>query len=133
MDPAKSLTMTEALQDADLERLARMFVGLGQFAVISFRVAGSSLTVIQELRCPVGSVEPSTEAPRAPLRCRADVSGIPPVPLFGPVTLNTSEALREAKGGLVKSAPYLAAGIAPRTPTRFSRSSKICSPTRCAR
>ena len=51
-------------------------------------------------------------APRAPLRGRADVSGIPPVPLFGPVTLNTSEALREAKGGLVKSAPYLAAGIA---------------------
>ena len=40
------------------------------------------------------------------------MSGIPPVPLFGPVTLNTSEALREAKGGLVKSAPYLAAGIA---------------------
>src|SRR5262245_52486882 len=52
-------------------------------------------------------------APCAPLRGRADVSnGIPPVPLFGPVTLNTSEALREAKGGLVKSAPYLAAGIA---------------------
>lgn len=39
-------------------------------------------------------------------------NGLPPVPLFGPVTLNTSEALREAKGGLVKSAPYLAAGIA---------------------
>ena len=111
-DPAKSLRMTEALQDADLERLARMFVGLGQFAVISFRLAGSSLTVIQELRCPVGSVEPSAARHRAPLRGRADVSGIPPVPLFGPVTLNTSEALREAKGGLVKSAPYLAAGIA---------------------
>ena len=60
-DPAKSLRMTEALQDADLERLARMFVGLGQFAAISFRLAGSSLTVIQELRCPVGSVEPSAE------------------------------------------------------------------------
>ena len=39
-------------------------------------------------------------------------NGLPPVPLFGPVTLNTSEALREAKTGLVKSAPYLAAGIA---------------------
>ena len=51
--------MTDALQHADLERFARMFVGLGQFAVISFRLAGSSLTVIQELRCPVGSVEPS--------------------------------------------------------------------------
>ncbi len=60
-DPAKSLKMTAALQHADLERLARMFVGLGQFAVISFRLAGSSLTVIQELRCPVGSVEPSAE------------------------------------------------------------------------
>jgi hypothetical protein len=60
-DPAKSLTMTPALQDADLERLARMFVGLGQFAVVSFRLAGGSLTVVQELRCPVGSVEPSAE------------------------------------------------------------------------
>jgi len=60
-DPAKSLTMTAALQDADLERIARMFVGLGQFAVISFRLAGPSLTVIQELRCPVGGVEPSAE------------------------------------------------------------------------
>ena len=40
------------------------------------------------------------------------MSGLPPVPLFGPITLDTSEALREAKGGLVKSAPYLAAGIA---------------------
>jgi hypothetical protein len=61
-DPAKSLKMTEALQDADLERLARMFVGLGQFAAISFRLAGSSLTVIQELRCPVGGVEPSAQS-----------------------------------------------------------------------
>ena len=38
-----------------------MFVGLAQFAVISFRLVGPSLTVIQELRCPVGSVEPSPE------------------------------------------------------------------------
>ena len=60
-DPAKSLQMAAALQDADLERFARMFVGLGQFAAISFRLAGSSLTVIQELRCPVGSVEPSAD------------------------------------------------------------------------
>ncbi|MGE5691549.1 MAG: DUF6603 domain-containing protein [Pseudomonadota bacterium] len=36
----------------------------------------------------------------------------PPVPVFGPITFNTREALREAKGGLIKSAPYLAAGIA---------------------
>jgi hypothetical protein len=60
-DPAKSRQMIAALQDADLERFARMFVGLGQFAAISFRLTGSSLTVIQELRCPVGSVEPSAE------------------------------------------------------------------------
>jgi hypothetical protein len=57
-DPAKSLKMTEALQDADLERVARMFAGLPQLAVISFRLTGSSLTVFQELRCPVGSDEP---------------------------------------------------------------------------
>jgi hypothetical protein len=50
--------MTAALQDADLERFARMFVGLPQFAVVTFKLTGSSLTVLQELRCPVGSVEP---------------------------------------------------------------------------
>ena len=60
-DPAKSLTMTAALQDADLERIARMFAGLPQLAVISFELAGTSLTVRQELRCPVGSVEPATD------------------------------------------------------------------------
>jgi len=57
-DPAKSLTMAGALQAADLERFARMFVGLPQLAVVTFTLAGSSLTVTQELRCPVGSVEP---------------------------------------------------------------------------
>jgi hypothetical protein len=61
-DPAKSVRMTAALQDADLERFARMFVGLPQLAVLSFKLAGSSLTVIQELRCPVGSVEPGPPA-----------------------------------------------------------------------
>ena len=35
-DPSKSLTMAAALQDADLERLARMFVGLPQLAVVTF-------------------------------------------------------------------------------------------------
>jgi hypothetical protein len=57
-DPAKALKMTAALQDADLERFARMFVGLPQFAIVTFKLTGSSLTVLQELRCPVGSVEP---------------------------------------------------------------------------
>ena len=50
--------MTAALQDADLERFARVFVGLPQLAVVTFTVAGASLTVHHELRCPVGSVEP---------------------------------------------------------------------------
>ncbi len=57
-DPAKSLRMSAALQEADLERLARVFVGLPQLAVVSFEVAGPSLTVHHELRCPVGDVEP---------------------------------------------------------------------------
>ena len=43
--PTKSLRMTAALQEADLERFARMFVGLPQLAVISFTLAGASLTV----------------------------------------------------------------------------------------
>ena len=34
-----------------------MFVGLPQLAVVTFRLAGSSLTVTQELHCPVGSTE----------------------------------------------------------------------------
>lgn len=61
-DPAKSLNMTAALQAADLERFARVFVGLPQLAVVTFTVAGSSVTVHHELRCPVGSVEPGPAA-----------------------------------------------------------------------
>jgi hypothetical protein len=57
-DPAKSLRMTAALQEADLERFARVFVGLPQLAVVTFTIAGASVTVHHELRCPVGSVEP---------------------------------------------------------------------------
>jgi hypothetical protein len=57
-DPAKSLKMTGALQAADFGRFARMFSGLPQLAVLTFELAGSSVTVTQELRCPVGSVEP---------------------------------------------------------------------------
>ena len=132
-DPAKSLTMTAALQHADLERLARMFVGLGQFAVISFRLAGSSLTVDPGAALPGRQCRAERRASRAPFRGRADVSGLPPVPLFGPVTLNTSEALREAKGGLVKSAPYLAAGIAIANADEILEIVGTCSPTRCAR
>jgi hypothetical protein len=60
-DPTKSLRMTAALQAADLERFARMFVGLPQLAVISFKLTGTSLTVLQKLRCPVGTVEPSPD------------------------------------------------------------------------
>jgi hypothetical protein len=61
-DPAKSLKMTGALQAADFERFARMFAGLSQLAVVSFTLTGSSLTVTQQLRCPVGSVEPGPPA-----------------------------------------------------------------------
>lgn len=57
-DPTRSLRMTAALQDADLERFARVFVGLPQLAVVTFTIAGSALTVHHELRCPVGSIEP---------------------------------------------------------------------------
>ena len=57
-DPAKSLTMGEALQAADLERFARVFVGLPQLGIVTFTIAGSSVTVHHELRCPVGRVEP---------------------------------------------------------------------------
>jgi hypothetical protein len=58
-EPGKSLRMSAALQDADLERMGRMFVGLPQVAKVSFERAGPSLIVHHELRCPVGSVEPA--------------------------------------------------------------------------
>ena len=61
-DPAKSLRMTAALQEADLERFARVFVGLPQLAVVTFTIAGASVTVHHELRCPVGSIEPGSPA-----------------------------------------------------------------------
>ena len=61
-DPSKSLRMTAALQGADLERFARMFVGLPQLAVVTFTIAGPSLVVHHELRCPVGSEEPGPVA-----------------------------------------------------------------------
>jgi hypothetical protein len=54
--------MTAALQEADLERFARVFVGLPQLAVVTFTVAGASLIVHHELRCPVGNVEPGPTA-----------------------------------------------------------------------
>ena len=57
-DPGKSLRMGVALQDADLERMARVFVGLPQLAVVTFSPPVVELTVHHELRCPVGSVEP---------------------------------------------------------------------------
>ena len=60
-DPSKSLTMIAALQEADLERFGRMFVGLPQLAAVSFTLAGSSLTVHHELRCPVGHFEPAPD------------------------------------------------------------------------
>lgn len=61
-DPARSLRMAAALQAADLERFARMFVGLPQLAVVTFTIAGSTVTVHHELRCPVGSIEPGPAA-----------------------------------------------------------------------
>jgi hypothetical protein len=61
-DPARSLAMAAVLQGADLERFARVFVGLPQLAVVSFTIAGSTVTVHHELRCPVGSIEPGPGA-----------------------------------------------------------------------
>ena len=60
-DPAKSSQVTAALQAADLERFARVFVGLPQLAVVSFTIAGGSVTVHHELRCLVGKVEPAAD------------------------------------------------------------------------
>ena len=81
-DPAKSLRMSAALQDADLERFARVFVGLPQLAVVTFKIAGGRLTVQHELRCPVGSVEPGLPArpPRRQDRGGVDMTD-PPVGL----------------------------------------------------
>ncbi len=64
LGPGQVAGMAAALQDADLERFARVFVGLPQLAVVTFTLAGSSLTVHQELRCPVGSIGAGASRPR---------------------------------------------------------------------
>lgn len=73
-DPAKSLRMATALQDADLERMSRMFVGLPMVGVVRFAVNGSSVEVSQELRCAVGTIEPAPAAARHVLQTRAVLS-----------------------------------------------------------
>lgn len=62
--PDRSLATAEALQHADLARLSRMFVGLPNLGIVRVEVAGSTLSVHQELRCPVGSVEPGPPGSR---------------------------------------------------------------------
>lgn len=62
--PDRSLAVTEALQHADLARLSKMFVGLPNLGVVRVEVDGSTLSVHQELRCPVGSVEPGPPGSR---------------------------------------------------------------------
>ena len=59
--PPSRRRSTAALQAADLERFARVFVGLPQLAVVSFTIAGGSVTVHHELRCLVGKVEPAAD------------------------------------------------------------------------
>ncbi len=72
--PDKSLRMAAALQDADLERISRMFVGLPMVGVVRFAVNGGSVEVAQELRCAVGQVEPPPQPARHVLRTRVALS-----------------------------------------------------------
>jgi hypothetical protein len=74
--PAKSLKMATALQDADLERISRMFVGLPHIGIVTFTVTGTSVVASQELRCPVGSDEPPAgqPGPRHVLRTKVTLS-----------------------------------------------------------
>ena len=74
--PVKSLKMAAALQDADLERISRMFVGLPHVGVMTFTVTGTSVVASQELRCPVGSNEPPAgqPGPRHVLRTKVSLS-----------------------------------------------------------
>jgi hypothetical protein len=69
-DPQKSLTMTWALQDADLERLSRVFVGLPHVGLVTFSITGGVVTAHQELRCPLGNVEPGPASARQVLRTK---------------------------------------------------------------
>jgi hypothetical protein len=73
-DPVKSLRMATALQDADLERISRMFVGLPMVGLVRFAVSGPSVEVTQELRCAVGLVEPAPASARHVLRTRVVLS-----------------------------------------------------------
>jgi hypothetical protein len=71
-DPAKSLRMAAALQDADLARMSRMFVGLPQVGILTFDLAG--LEVRQELRCPIGEAEVPPPAGRHVVRTKVQLS-----------------------------------------------------------
>jgi hypothetical protein len=73
-DPQKSLTMTAALQQADIERFSRMFVGLPHVGLVTFSVANGVLTAHQELRCPLGNVEPAPATARQVLRTEVTLS-----------------------------------------------------------
>lgn len=53
-DPDKSLTMSDALQQADLHRIGRMFIGLPQFSLITFSASGGSLSIRHQVSAPVG-------------------------------------------------------------------------------
>jgi hypothetical protein len=73
-DPRKSLAMAAALQDADLERISCMFVGLPEVGVVTFEISGSSVTANQELRCPVGTVDTGPGSARQVIRTKVTLS-----------------------------------------------------------
>ena len=65
--------MAAALQQADLDRISRMFVGLPHVGLVTFTIAGTSLTAEQELRCPVGSVDHLPASPASDTSCEPEV------------------------------------------------------------
>ncbi len=69
-DAQKSLTMTSALQQADIQRFSRMFVGLPHVGVVTFSITNGVLTAHQELRCPLGNIEPAPASARQVLRTK---------------------------------------------------------------
>jgi hypothetical protein len=73
-DPQKSLAMAAALQDADLERISCMFVGLAMVGVVTFEISDSSVTANQELRCPVGTIETGPGSARQVIRTKVTLS-----------------------------------------------------------
>ena len=86
---------------------------------MSFTVAGASVTVHHELRCPVGKVEPAADRHVVTNRGGAGMTDTARS-VFTPVAIVADEVIDTARSSLVTVSPILAAGAAAANPVRLA-------------